>query len=225
MTHQFLFALSAPILISGLFATPLFAHDNDKTDAPQVTQSYDLSGFSKIRIDGVYLVNVTQGETFSITTSGDEKEMEKSEVKLNGDTLILGSKKKSWSGNKGDRHGITTTITMPDLESIKINGVSEFTGDNLDLGDLDLDVNGVADMTLSGSCENLTAKINGVGDIDLKSLECETGDLSVNGAGEMSAHTSSSVKARVNGVGEMKIYGDPKTIDKKKTWLGSITMK
>lgn len=225
MTRTSPFILSAAILSAALVAAPLAAHDKSHSDEPQITETHDLSGFSKIRIDGVYLVNVTQGDSFSVTTSGDEKEMKKSKVELNGDTLILGSKKKTWSGNKGERHGITTTITLPSLEAISINGVSEFTGDNLNLGDLDLNVNGVADMTLSGTCDDLTASINGVGDIDLKGLECETGDLSVNGAGEMSAFTSKSVKARVNGVGEMKIYGDPQDVDKKKTWLGSITLK
>lgn len=225
MTHRLLTTLGAPILLIGLQAAPLAAHDNTHSDAPQITQSYDLSGFSKIRVDGVFSVDVTQGETFSITASGDEKEMEQIDVELNGNTLVLGSKKKSWSRNSGDRHGITTTITMPTLDGISINGVSEFSGVSLDLGDLDVDVNGVTDMTLSGTCDDLTANINGVGDIDLKSLQCQTGDLSVNGAGAMSAYTSSSVKARVNGVGEMKIYGKPKSVEKKKTWLGNITIK
>jgi len=217
--------LSAALLSAALITAPVSAHDISKSDGEQVTQTYDFSGFSKIRIDGVYRVTVTQGDTFSITTSGDEKEMEKSKVELIGDTLVLGSKSKKWSRDNQQRHGITTTLTMPNLDGIAINGVTEFMGDNLDLGDLDLDVNGVADLTLSGTCGELTAIVNGVGDIDLKDLKCETGDLSVNGAGELSAYTSQSVKARINGVGEMKIYGDPKNVDKKKTWLGSITLK
>ena len=225
MTRKSPLMLSAALLSAALITAPVSAHDISKSDGEQVTQTYDFSGFSKIRIDGVYRVTVTQGDTFSITTSGDEKEMEKSKVELIGDTLVLGSKSKKWSRDNQQRHGITTTLTMPNLDGIAINGVTEFMGDNLDLGDLDLDVNGVADLTLSGTCGELTAKVNGVGDIDLKDLKCETGDLSVNGAGELSAYTSQSVKARINGVGEMKIYGDPKNVDKKKTWLGSITLK
>lgn len=221
MTLKSTLRIGTSIFAAILLTAPLAAHESDA----KVEQSFELSGFSKINIDGVYLVTLTQGPEFSIQTSGDEKEMDDMTVKLEGDTLILGSKKNMWSRNNDDRHGITTVITMPSLEAIKINGVTEFKGKGLDLGDLDLDVNGVADMTLSGTCNDVTAKINGVGDIDLKALKCSTGDLSVNGAGELSAYTSKSVKARINGVGEMNIYGDPNDVDKKKTWLGSINIK
>ncbi|WP_017930060.1 head GIN domain-containing protein [Robiginitomaculum antarcticum] len=219
MTQYYLNAAAIALALG--FASTAAAHDSEE----KITQSHDLSGFSKIDVTGVYKITLTQGDTFVVTTSGEADEVERMEVNVKGDTLILGRKDKKWPRKNAENHGIETLITMPQLTSLDVIGVAEVKGENLTLGDVDMDIAGVASVEISGTCDDITASVNGVGELDLRDLECKTGDLSVNGAGSVSAYTSESVKARVNGVGEVTVYGKPAKVDKRKGWLGSVTIK
>lgn len=219
MTKHYLTAAAMALMI-GLVPAAV-AHDDENT----VTQSHDLSGYSKIDVNGVYVITLIQGDSFAITTSGAQDEMERMDISVKGDTLFLNRKGKVWKRENGDNHGINAVITLPQLTLLDVTGVAEVRGEDFVFDDIEMDVSGVASVKISGTCNDLEASVNGVGSLDLEDLKCKTGDLAVNGAGSITAYTDSSVKARVNGVGDISVYGSPARVDKNKSWLGSVTIQ
>lgn len=207
--------LGRVLMASGL-AVAVFAvshaHEVDEDRGPVTTRSFSISGFDAVDISGVYDVEITVGDDYSIRLEGPEREMEYARVERDGDTLELGQidKPRGWRNQKG----INAYITLPSLKALDVSGVAEVDVDGVVANVFDLDVTGVADVEISGSCTELNADITGVSDVNAKGLECESGDVDMSGVGELSVYTSSRIQADISGVGEVVVYGRPETVEK-----------
>ncbi len=122
--------------------------------------------------------------------------------------------------------GLTAEITMPALRSIDLAGVADGDVRGVDSESFDVDLSGVGDLNISGSCGRLNADVSGVGDLNARELECRVVDVDVSGVGEASVYASEEVDASVNGIGSITIYGSPSNVDKStSTFLSSISVK
>lgn len=187
-------------------------------------ETYDFTGFEKIEISGVFELDVRVGGDFSIELSGREREMERVEVKMKGETLVLGSKKRSGWGNN-NKKAVKARITMPKLTNIDVSGVVDGYVQDIDSEKFEVDLSGVGDLDLNGKCGALEANVSGVGDLDAKSLRCEIVEIRLSGVGDADVYASDAVDAKVSGVGGIDIYGSPKRVEKSKGFLSDINIK
>jgi len=215
--------LGSAILIGGISMAN--AHeDDDHDDKDRITKTYDLTGFDAIDISGVYDVEITVGKDYSIRLEGREKEMDYAEVDLDGDTLELGQRKKKWGW--GNRKSIDAYITLPSLNALDVSGVTDADVENIDAKTFELDVSGVADVNLSGSCDRIDADISGVSDVNARELKCKSGDVDLSGVGDLDVYTSESIDASVHGVGDVTVYGSPSDVEKSVSkYTASLTIK
>jgi len=209
--------------LCGALAVSATAHEVDK-DRDNLT-THDLSGFTQIDVSGVYQLDVTVGEDFSVTTSGSDKEVEFMEIKVKDDTLILGTKerKKSWS--IGNRKGLHAVVTLPKLESLDVAGIA--TGDvtGIDADGFEMDVAGIADMTLSGKCKTFDLDVAGMGEVEAEEFKCANVDVDVAGMGEVSVYASVSVDASAAGMGQVEVYGKPEIVSKSDNFMSKVRIK
>ena len=163
--------VSATVLAAAAFAQ---AGDNDKDrdSGDDVVRTYDLTGFDGIDISGVYDVEVSVGQTYSIRLEGREKDLDRVKVEVDGDTLELGKNKSAKKYSK--MKSIDAYITLPRLNSLDVSGVTDVEIVGIDSSEFNLDVSGVADVVLEGQCGSIDADISGVSDVDASELECES---------------------------------------------------
>lgn len=203
------------------FATAAIAHDKDGENL----KTHDLSGFTEIDVAGVYNLDVTVGEDFSVTTSGSDKEVEYMDVYVKNGVLTLGTKKGKRSWNVGNKQGIHAVVTMPKLDGMDVAGVA--TGDviGIDTDDLGIDVAGIAELTLEGRCRSLELDIAGMGEVDAEGLECENVDVDIAGMGEATVFASESVDADAAGMGQINVYGKPSKVSKSDNFMSKVKIK
>lgn len=185
----------------------------DRDRSKDVTQTFEFTDFDKIDVAGVYELEVTVGSSdFAITLAGPEDEMDRVEVSVEDGVLVLdqGKRKK----HRLRRHGVTATISMPALAALDISGVVDGEVTGIAGGDFAVDLSGVGDLELEGSCDALTARVSGVGDLDAEDLRCETVKVSVSGVGDASVYASEAVEASISGMGEIDVYGSPESVEK-----------
>lgn len=202
------------------------AHESGSDEGPRIEKSYDFTGFNRIEVEGVYGVEIEVGPGFSIEASGSEKRMKDSEIKLSGDTLVLGTRdhkrNRSYSGKN---NGVTVIITMPELDAISLAGVGSVEADGIEAGEFDVKLEGVGSVELSGTCETLTAKLEGVGSLDARDLKCANVDVDVEGMGSAEVYASASVDADMDGIGSIEVWGKPDSVKKSKSRMSSIDIK
>lgn len=211
-------ALAAGLLVAGT----AYAHEKGE----HTVKTYDLTDFSVIDISGVYRVELTVGDEYSLSVEGHDEELAKSEIEVKNGTLYLGHEKDRWKRGKemNSDKALLATITMPEFDAISVQGVTDFKATGIDADRFEISVSGVADMDLSGTCNKIEASVNGVGDVDARDLKCKDGEATVNGVGSLSLYTSESVEASVNGLGEINVYGEPKDVEKNKGWFSKVTI-
>ncbi len=197
--------------------------DRDKSE--DVTQTLDLTGFDQIEIAGVFEVNVTVGGDFSVTVSGAPSEMERLEASVQNGELILDREDHTFGKRNWRDLGLTAEITLPALTAIDIAGVADGSVTGVDADNFEVDLSGVGDLTIAGTCGRLDADVSGVGDFNGQGLECRDVEIDVSGIGDASVFASESVDASVSGIGSIDIYGSPQQVKKSNSFIASINVK
>lgn len=213
-----LFVLAAEALALAA-AGAAFADDGDR-----VSQELSLSGFDAITVGGVYELDVRVGGDYSIRLSGPQNEMDLIDVSVKNGALVLSQKENKKSFNNRNRKGVEAVVTMPSLKGVNISGVVEGKIAGVDADSFAVGVSGVGDLSIEGECGALEANLSGVGDLDAEHLECAKVDVNVSGVGSAAVFARDEVVAKVSGMGDIDVYGSPKTVHKNKGMFADITV-
>ena len=217
-------------LALALLVAPILASAQSRT--------YNETGFTGVSLGISGTLTVKQGSSYSIVLEGDEDDLDKIEVEVKGDRLVIKTRNNSWS-----RMGkITGTVVMPTIESLSVSGSGTLKSDGtLNTGDLSLAVSGSGDMEVaisaedvkmsvsgsgdieaSGSCEDLDLAISGSGGVQAKNLQAKDVDAAISGSGEAYINLTGDLEGRISGSGDIYYKGNPSSIDSRVSGSGNI---
>ena len=144
--------------------------------------------------------------------------------------------------NYSSKHGIIITIPFEEISEASLTGsgdligkdvikTSYFTTNLTGSGDVTLSLDaenieskliGSGDITLSGNTNSLDASVKGSGDFEGKGLQANNTDVTVIGSGDATVTAKKSLRARVNGSGDVTYSGSPNKSDTKISGSGTI---
>jgi len=218
--------LAVAIAAGGAYMAFGDLHDfGDRDKANDITRTYDLTGFDRIEIGGVYEFDVIAGRAFSIEISGAPDEMERVDVSVADGELILDQTRRKNKRRKWRNRGLDATITLPSLRAIDVSGIVDGDIIGVEADAFDADFSGVGSVELEGTCGHLKADISGIGDFNAKGLECRTADVSVSGIGDVDIYAEDEIALSVGGIGDVDIYGDPARVDRDTTMFTDVSVK
>ncbi len=191
------------------------------------TRVFEVADFDRIDIAGVVELDAAVGGDYSLTLSGRKDDLDRARAEVVDGELILDTvRNEGRVGRKIIRHGVTATLTAPALAGVEAAGVVDGEVKGIAAGTFSVDISGVGDLKLSGTCDALDAEVSGVGDLEAKELECRTVDVEVSGIGGASVYASESASAEIAGIGKIEIYGSPPSVSKSNSSpLGRISVK
>lgn len=221
------------LLAIALIAAPAWVNAQSRT--------YNESGFTGVNFGIPGTLTVRQGNSYSVELEGDESDLEKIEVKVKNDRLIIKTKGNSWS-----RLGkITGTVTLPNIENLGVSGSGTIKSQGtLNTDDLALAVSGSGDMEVSISAEDVTVAVSGSGEIEIEG-DCEDMEIAISGSGGLEAdelkaqdvgaaisgsgeayvNVSGKLEARISGSGDVYYTGNPTDIDSRVSGSGNVRRK
>jgi hypothetical protein len=154
----------------------------------------------RVKLDGAVDLRIRQGNTATLTLSGDPRWLAKTVTVQSGDTLNIDT----------DIHGhirlgsLHAELTLPALlevssESVGSTDVSGFSGDELELS-----LDGAGSMRISCNYRLVSASLGGIGSMHLQSLNGEGVDLNLRGAGFVTLGGRARwLKADLGGLGSL----------------------
>lgn len=184
------------------------------------TRTLSLDGFDSIRVDGVADVEVAVGSSFSIALEAPGEYIDDVEVTVEDDQLVIDMDDDAPPRDDVD---IELFITMPELSSIEIRGVANITAHGVDEPRLVLRVSGVGEVKVQGHARKLDVSLSGVADVDLRDLVARSATVRLDGVGSAEVHSTESIDARVSGMGNVRIHGDPARVVERVSGMGSIS--
>lgn len=208
-------------------ATSAVAHDRDDDHeaGPAATRTLDLKDFERLDISGVYDLDVEVGKAFSITLSGSERDLDKTDITVANGALKMAMKKtKRWGGNN-HHDTITARVTLPVLKAVNVSGVVDGEIEGVDSEAFKITVSGVGDIDIAGKCGALDARVSGVGDLEAENLECRDVTVRVTGVGDASVYASKSVDASASGVGDIDVFGKPSEVSERGGMFSEVTIR
>jgi hypothetical protein len=101
-------------------------------------------------------------------------------------------------------------VTVPDIKAISVFGDSEvISNGNLLLDELDINIIGLAKITLSGEVNKQTIDIEGDATAHNFNFVSDSSDIKIYGAGNLEVNSNSNLDILVRGEAKIKYKGQP----------------
>ena len=184
------------------------------------TEKRDLAAFKAVDTTGAYGVDVTCQKPASFEIEADDNILPliKTEVR---DGVLYVSNQQNYNSAKG----VQLRITMPDLTAVSSHGAGDIKVTDANSNDLKIESTGAASVNASGKAKSLTISSTGAGDVDTSRLQAANAKVSVSGAASINVFASEQLDVSVSGVGSVNYSGNPKTVNKNVSGLGSVNSK
>lgn len=206
-------------------------------EGESITEVRNVDVFNAIELNTSAEVLLTQGPSQQVRVEGQRNILDVLTTEVRRGRLQIDTDK-----SLGEHNLIRIYITVPNVEALTINGSGAINGQNMmsveDLrlevsgsGEMDIHarasniqsiIEGSGDIKLRGSSNGLIVNIGGSGDVQAFDLATERAEVVINGSGDGEVNARTTLKAVVNGSGDVRYRGEP--ADRQFSMQGSGTI-
>ena len=231
--------LSAVVIGFALIACNPFT-GSIKGSGNVVTNSLEISGFTKIQAGNSFQVTITQSQDYSVVIKADDNLVEHLDVRLDGDTLIVNMV----PGKSARNATLEAEVSLPDLEgvifggvsrgilhgitsqgdfTVRVSGASSLRGD-LQIRQMEVRVSGASRIDLSGSGATVDVHGSGASTVDMEDFSVDSAQVVLSGASTARLDVKNDIgPATLSGASRLIYSGDPAFRDFKTTGASSIS--
>jgi len=236
MKAIFLFFFAA-LLINGANA--------QKTVYDANAEPRTVGSFHAIQISNAFEVFITQSGDESLAVSASSKEdLQRIETKVEDGVLKIrfDESKKWWGGSKKLKAYIAVknldnlrasgaceikidgTLRSPSLK-LSLAGATDLSGELAIEGDLDANLSGASDMTITGSAQRMTIDASGASDVKAYDFTTNTCTVDASGASGVRITVDKELSAKLSGASSVSYKGAALIRDIKTSGASSISRK
>ena len=171
-----------------------------------LSQARTVPAFHAISVETTADIDVTIGPTAKIEVSGPSDALGKLETTVDkqGSLHIKGPK-----GPKGSTPTYKVAITMPVLDAIAIEGLSNVHVAKVSTDKLAIAVDGAATLDVTGSVESFALAVSGAAQLKLEKLKTHETALQVSGLASGAMYVDQSLAVSLSGTATIDLYGKP----------------
>ncbi|TRW17417.1 head GIN domain-containing protein [Glacieibacterium frigidum] len=212
------------------------------TPALAAEMNVPVGSFDRLSLSGSPEVLVTTGKAVTVRASGEQKALDRLDIRVENGVLKIGTKKGNWDVTWGKYGKVRVAVTVPMLRGVDLGGSGTISVDrikvpsfgaavggsgsirvaSLDAERASFEVGGSGSIDAAGRCGDTQASIGGSGSLRLGALKCATLTASIGGSGDIDAFASRAAKVSVAGSGDARIAGGAKC-SVSKVGSGSVT--
>ena len=214
---------------------------NYSISTASVQEKKNLTGVTRLQLDGVFNLTLTQSDQESIEVVGDESMIKKLLIDQDGDLLTL-STEEDLNNNFLARKELRINLNLKDLKELNYDGVGNVktmgtfkvadvrligagVGNlelDLDAQQIDANFDMVGNINLQGKANRAFFTNNGVGNLDASILIVKDMEINSSGIGNVEVHCSGDLSLMVDGIGKVSYSGNPRIIKKEVSGIGKV---
>ncbi len=198
--------------------------DRRSSRGPSRSETREVGSFDSIEMRGAARLEITIGKPESLVIEGRASSIERVETEVRHNTLYIESKPRDWFMSN-NRRRITLKITVPELESLDVEGGNDVRLTGYDGGESRIRAAGAAHIVAEGRLDELTVRMAGAGHGDFSRLEADETKVVVEGVGSVIVHPKDTLDATMNGVGAILYTGNPREVNTRMNGLGTIARR
>lgn len=153
-------------------------------------------------------VSIKQADAFSVVLTGDDNLLDVVSFAKEGSTLRITSARRSWRATMP----LKATITMPDLERVRLEAASRLTiGDFKSTKDLKLQISAASNLEGSIEANNFIVEASGASKVKLKAAAKKDFNLKITGASKLDGSIeANNLMLGASGASTIKTKGSAK---------------
>ncbi|MEY3648159.1 MAG: hypothetical protein RLZ13_1044 [Bacteroidota bacterium] len=214
---------------------------NYSVSTNSIQEKKNLTGVTRLQLDGVFNLTITQSDQESIEVVGDESMIKKLLIDQDGDLLTL-SMEEDLEDNFFDKNELRINLSLKDLKELKYDGVGNVkttgtfkVGDlrligsgvgnlelDLDAQQIDADFDMVGNINLQGKANRAFFTNNGVGNLNASNLIVKDMEINSSGIGKVEIHCTGDLSLVVDGIGKVSYSGNPRILKKEVSGIGKV---
>ncbi|WP_326525318.1 head GIN domain-containing protein [Sphingomonas sp.] len=224
---RFLAILAAlPLAACGSVAIGSDKGDRVEPSGAGGSRTYQVTDFTGVELAGADDVDVKVGSAFSVRAEGPAEELDKLEIRRDGDTLRVGRKRDG--GWLKSSKPVKIHVTMPAIREASLAGSGDMTVDTVQGGDFEGDLAGSGNLRVgrlqagkvsfdlagsgnivagAGQAERLEVDIAGSGNVEARGVKARGADISIAGSGNVAAEVDGDAKVTIMGSGDVTLGG------------------
>jgi len=206
-----------------------------------VIKEVDYKKFTRVEISNTFDFKILRADAFSVQLDTDEGFMKNIDVEQVGDKLMIDhSHHIAWMF-RFNRPKVR--ITMPVIKELRLTGavageVSGFKSKedfrlemegaskvsvNLQAGNTELYIRGACSVDAKGGAESLNIDVNGACKLEMKDFAVKNAAVRLNGASTCTVNVTGRLDARLGGVSNLFLVGEPTIGDIRSTGMAKIS--
>ena len=186
-----------------------------------ITEKREVGDFSAVQVSGIFKVEIVAQKDFAVEVESDDNLLPFIKTEVNDGVLTI-RKKKKFSISSFRSFKATIRISAPNIERLKVSGVTKTSLANLKGESLEIDMSGASKIEVDGNVSDLKVDMNGASKLDAKNLKASTVTVDGSGASKAYVSTSGKLSSDLSGASRVKYYGEPSEISKKTSGAASI---
>ena len=191
------------------------SHESGK----RVEESFEIKGFSELRITGGWDILVKQDDDYSVTADIAVEDLSKYSIRKDGDALVL-----ELDSFETDFHGASATVHMADLDRVRVEGAVNLNFEGFDCEKMTLLLDGLGNIYAEDcDIDYLELDSNGAVNVDFKRIDIQNADVNLDGAGNVELNmTGGKLTGYMGGLSRLEYSGEVELMDVKKDGIGTV---
>jgi hypothetical protein len=187
-------------------------HPHHEDGGATVSRNYSVGNFQQIEVAGPYDVEVRTGGNPGVTAQGPERLLERTEVKVEGKKLVIGTHHDGGWFHFGfsSRGNVHFVVTVAQLSGASITGSGDIKIDKVQAQEFDGSVTGSGDLSIAAlEAQSLKLSITGSGEVKAGTGKAQSAEYEISGSGDLDAGAidSPQIKASIAGSGDIRAHG------------------
>jgi hypothetical protein len=225
-----LLPIAVIIILSALISACQIPYINfERGSGETITETRDVAGFNKIRLDGAGRLLIKQGDSEALKIEAEENIMDELTSEVSGTTLVLGYRNRPWWRSILPTRPIVYDLTVVDLNELTLNGAGDLNIENLETASLEITMNGAGQIdvvglmseslsvhiagtgtvAIDGEASSQSISIEGAGNYQAGDLQTLSTEITIDGLGNATIWATESLDITINGGGSVNYYGSP----------------
>lgn len=184
------------------------------------TEKRPITSFTSIDASGAFDVEVVCQKELSLELEGDDNLLSLVKTEVHGSTLSIKPEK-----GFSVKRPIRVRISVPDIANISSSGASRFRVMDVKNQKMKIEASGASSFDIAGETIALDLDLSGATKIDTEQLRAARVRISLSGAGKANVFASEELDAVVSGAGSVTYAGNPKSVKKNVSGVGSVSKK
>jgi hypothetical protein len=178
---------------------------------PPVSQTRDLSGFTRLEVSGDLSldINLLNRPDPGVRITAGTKAIDRIKTEVVGDVLRVSTKSRGLTIGPDPLGDVQISLGVPALLALRVDDQADVDLSGLSAKSFELRVDGSGDIKARGRVDDLEMEVDGSAETDLEDLATQNASVRIDGSGDSKLRVARSLELIVEGSGNVTYRGRP----------------